>query len=117
MLSQSQISANIAAASAFEHEILQGNSVGPSEENTVTDNVDPDGDIMMEISSLPISSPGSITDTYQTPEPTEHRLNIASICNPNNEDSDIRQDCTSELFDGNLNAVQIPSWVKNATCE
>ena len=45
------------------------------------------------------------------------RLNIASICNPNHEVPDIRQGQTPELFGNDLNTVQIPSSVKDSTCE
>lgn len=111
MLTRSQISVNIAAASALEDDILQANSVG-----LLLDNVDPEGDITMEPPST-IPSPGGNADQYQTPETTKHQLNFATICNPNRENSSIRRDTASEFFGDKLNAVQIPVWVKEATCE
>ena len=116
-MTQTQISSNIAAASALEDEILQENLVDQSEENVISDEVDPDGDIVMG----PIYSPNTLTghnvDNYQVSKPTGCRSDILSICNPNNEDINIRLGCASELFDNNMNNVQIPSTVKNATCE
>jgi len=80
-------------------------------ESTVSDEVDLDGDITMDSPLPPIPSPDpdDYTDTPQTPEPTERRLNIASICNAEDEDPEIRPYRRSELSDDDeLNVVQIP---------
>lgn len=52
-----------------------------------------------------------------TPGPSQHRLTIASLCNPMDEAVDIRQFQVSPLFDENLDAVHKPSWTKDSSCE
>jgi hypothetical protein len=44
-------------------------------------------------------------------------MNIAFLCNPNDEDPDLRQPRVSELFGDNLSPVQKRSWVKDSTCK
>ena len=117
MLSESQIQSNIAAASAFENEILQENVINQSNENAISNDIDTEDDVIMEPPPSPNPSSCNNSSTYQMPEPTEHPSNIISICNPNIEDSNVRQYSASEFFDKRLSMVQKPSWVKDATCE
>ncbi len=66
-------------------------------------------------SSSPDLLPTPRTD--QTSQPFKLQPNIASLCNPNNEELEIRQPCTSPLFGNNLDAVHKPSWIESSTCE
>src|SRR6266446_5664276 len=112
------ILSNLNAAETIENEMLQENATGRSEENLDSSGPDPEGDITMGCRpSSPIPSSESNTITSQTPNPSERRLDIASICNPNHEVPAIRHHQTSKLFGDNLNAVQTPSWVKGSACE
>jgi len=65
----------------------------------------------------PSPDPLPTSSTNQTPEPIKHRQNIASLCNPNNEESDIRSPQLSQPFLNNLDAVRKPFWIGESTCE
>jgi hypothetical protein len=63
--------------------------------------------------SFPDTLPAPVTEP--TSEPNGRRLNIASLCNPNEEVTEIRQPQSSSLFD--LDAVHKPAWIKDSSCE
>ena len=67
------------------------------------------------ISQIPSSSHDSVA--FQTPNPTEHRMNISVLCNPNDEEAILRQSSISELFGNNLSSIQKRSWATDSTCE
>ena len=52
-----------------------------------------------------------------TSRPNEHRLDIASLCNPMVEIPEIRQSQASSLFDKNIDAVHKPSSIQDCSCE
>jgi len=74
---------------------------------------------MEESQEAQVCSPGlSPTPRMdRTSRPIELQPNIAPLCNPNNEEMDIRQPHTPLLFDNNLDAVHKPSWIGSSTCE
>lgn len=59
----------------------------------------------------------SFDEDDQTPNPTEGRINISFLCNPNDEELDLRQPSTSQLFGNDFSSVQKRSWAKDSTCE
>jgi len=103
-------------------------SVTRSKENTVQNDGLTD-DVNMSDSEPPspktpfphLPSPDSLPtpSTKTMPEPSERRLTIASLCNPNDEVADIRQlePQADSLFSNNLDAVRKPSWIKDSSCE
>ena len=102
----------------MENNASQANDTRLSEENPSLHDIElNDGDItdVQSISQIPSSSHDSVT--FQMPNPTEHRLNISFLCNPNDEEPNLRQSSISELFGDNLSSVQKRSWATDSTCE
>jgi hypothetical protein len=86
------------------------------QENT-TDS-DDDIDMYTDGEGDPVQrDPSPTPSTESTPEPNEGRPNIASLCNPYDEGTDIRQPQASSLFSKNLDAIRKPSWIKDSNCE
>lgn len=66
---------------------------------------------------MDIQSTSSSRHNSHTPNPTEPKMNIAFLCNPQDEDPDLRQESVSELFGSDLTSVHKRSWAKDSACE
>ena len=49
-----------------------------------------------------------LSPTPEVQSTTHRRLNIMSLCNPNNEDPDVHPHCADTLFDKTLEPVRVP---------
>ena len=61
------------------------------------------------------TSDGDVIMDDQSQPTTKHAISF--LCNPNDEDVELRQPSLSELVDDNLDSVQKRSWAKDCTCE
>lgn len=58
-----------------------------------------------------------LSPTLEVQSTTHRRLNIMSLCNPNNEDPDVRPHCADTLFDKTLEPVRVPLRSRGCSCE
>jgi len=65
----------------------------------------------------PPPSPSLESVDFQMHEPTESRMRIAFLCNPNQEDSNVRGHHTSELFSDELDAVEKRASTEGFDCK
>lgn len=65
-------------------------------------NIPPDDVTTMDTAPPRTPSPESIDSCKQPEVDPEPRMNIASLCNPNNEDDNLRGHHTSEFFSNDL---------------
>ena len=64
-----------------------------------------------------VQTPSHQPMELQSPEPIERGFNVASLCNPNHEDPELRRVHGSGLSSAQLDMVQKPSWIQPSTCE
>jgi len=97
---------------------MENDTLCPSEENPNLHDIGSNDSDMTDVqftSQIPSSHQHSVA--FQTPTPTEPRINISFLCNPNDEELELHQPSISELFGDNLSSVQKQSWAKDSTCE
>jgi hypothetical protein len=102
----------------IENNALQDYHTSASEENPNQHDIDSNDSDVMDVQSIsPIPSSIDDSHTFQTPNPTERRIDISFLCNRNDEEFSLRQQSESDLFNNNLSLVQKRSWAKESTCE
>jgi len=106
---------------SIEISTLQVNHDSPSEETPNPHDIGSnESDIIDAQSTLQIPSSSSSSHdsvTFQMPNVTERKMNLAFLCHPGDEERTLRQLRVSELFGDHISSVQKRSWAKDSTCE